>query len=450
MSGGFGAHRLHPPSLAQAVSAKQPVFWSNPNWRTLSEAATDAALGLADVRDAEARWQRFGGLLEILFPELRASAGLIESQLYPVDAFRQALTDDGSSATGRWFVKADHELPVAGSIKARGGIYEVLVHAERLALGSGWIQAEDDPCVLATPRLRECFARHRVAVGSTGNLGLSIGIAAAALGFRATVHMSSDAKAWKKIRLRARGVEVVEHEGDFGAAVAAGREQTAHDAHAYFVDDENSRELFLGYSVAALRLRKQLADLRIEIDAGRPLCVYLPCGVGGAPGGITFGLRHLLGDHVHCFFAEPLASPCMLLRLAQTDDADVSVRDFGLDNRTAADGLAVARASQFVAPLMRPLVSGVFTVADDQLFEDLYRLERSEGLRIEPSAAAALRGPMRLRQALRDADCTPGRIRATDIEPATHVLWTTGGTFVPEEEYREFHERGRMLFHSVA
>ena len=46
------------------------------------------------------------------------------------------------------------------------------------------------------PKLRAHLAEREIVVGSTGNLGLSVGLGAAALGMRAVVHMSTDAKAW--------------------------------------------------------------------------------------------------------------------------------------------------------------------------------------------------------------------------------------------------------------
>jgi D-serine dehydratase len=437
------AHASHPlpESVEDPIRRQQPLLWLNDNWRPIEVAASSSdSLGIADVVAAERRWHRWAGLLEQLFPELRPTQGAIESPLYAADSLRPLIGD--ATQAGRWLIKADHALPVAGSVKARGGLYEVLLHAEHLALQAAILQPDGDCTVLASPRARELFSQHQVIVGSTGNLGLSIGIIAAALGFQAGVHMSADAKTWKKARLRSVGVNVIEHRGDYGAAVAAGRAQAGHDARAYFVDDESSRHLFLGYSTAAIRLRQQLLATRLTVDAQHPLFVYIPCGVGGAPGGITFGLRHLFGDHVHCFFAEPVAAPCVLIRLASNLNTPVSISDLGLDGATQADGLAVGRASELVAHLVRPLVSGVFTAADDDLFHDLYALNRATGLRIEPSAAAGLRGPLWLTHSEPGARYLSVHGLADVLRNATHVVWTTGGAMVPEEEHSRFAARG--------
>jgi D-serine dehydratase len=426
--------------LEQTLRTKEPTLWLNPAWQPAAEAFALRPLGYEAIQLAEVKLARFGILLAHLFPELASRGGIIESEVTAIPRLQAALNGQG----GRWLIKGDHALPVAGSIKARGGIYEVLCHAERVAADAGLVPAHAPRTGLASPAARSLFSRHTVMVGSTGNLGLSIGAMAAALGFRAVVHMSAEAKAWKKDRLRRLGVEVVESTGDYAEAVAAGRRQALADPTAYFVDDENSELLFLGYAVAALRLRLQLAQAGVEVDGAHPLFVYLPCGVGGAPGGVTFGLRHVYGDNVHCFFAEPTASPCVFLALAASTEAPPSVHDLGIDNRTEADGLAVARASPFAVGMIRSLVSGVFTVPDTDLFEDLYRLERAEGMRIEPSAAAGFRGPGWVLGSAAGQAYLERRGLAHAMGEATHLIWTTGGAFLPAAEYEQFRQRGQQ------
>jgi D-serine dehydratase len=316
----------------------------------------------------------------------------------------------------------------------------VLKTAEKVALTHGLLNHDESYAVLAESAAKELFCRHALAVGSTGNLGLSIGIIGAALGFRVTVHMSVEAREWKKARLRACGVKVVEHRGDYRLAVAEGRRQAAADPSCHFIDDESSRDLFLGYGVAARRLAGQLADLSIPVDADHPLAVYLPCGVGGGPGGIAFGLKLLFGAHVRCYFAEPTQAPCMLLGLATGLHDQVAVQDFGLSGETAADGLAVSRPSGLVGRICAPLIDGVYTVRDDHLFRCLALLVRSEALYLEPSATAGLPGPWRI-TAMVNAPNTPKNL----VPAACHVVWATGGSMVPPAEMAAYYQRGQDL-----
>ena len=434
---------------AARLRLAEPCLWLNPWRQALAPDVQPVAgdcIGLEDTRAAAARFTRFAPLLARLFPELQATAGVIESPLLPTSGLQQAL--GLAPGQGRLWIKADHLLPVAGSIKARGGMHEVLELAERLAVQHGQIPKQAGPAdylALAEPAARALFARHQVAVGSTGNLGLAIGVAASALGFSAVVHMSLEAKEWKKDRLRQRGVQVVEHAGDYEAAVAAGRAQAAQDPFSHFVDDERSLSLLLGYSAAALHLRQQLQGAGIAVDAAHPLFVYLPCGVGGAPAGITFGLRHVLGPYVHCFFAEPVQSPCFMLQMMAGQGAHPSVYDWGLTNQTEADGLAVPRASLPAAELMAPLLSGCFTVRDDTLFRQLVQVLDATGERIEPSAAAGFGGPAMLTQTEAGRAWLAAQGLQNHLAQATHLVWTTGGLFVPPAEFERFVQRGRAL-----
>ncbi|WP_110970029.1 D-serine ammonia-lyase [Pseudomonas huaxiensis] len=426
------------PLLADLVALKEST-WLNPAIAPCAEALGDVPLTRADMDDASARLQRFAPFIQSAFPQTREAGGLIESPLHPLPALQKLLGAD----QGQLWLKADNELPISGSIKARGGIYEVLAHAERLALEAGFLQPGDDYAALDSDAARAFFGQYRIAVGSTGNLGLSIGIISARLGFQATVHMSADARQWKKDKLRAHGVTVVEYPTDYSVAVAEGRRQAEGDPYCHFVDDENSHQLFLGYAVAALRLQGQLQQAGIRVDAEHPLFVYLPCGVGGGPGGVAFGLKQVFGDAVHCLFAEPTHSPCMLLGVYTGLHDAVSVYDFGIDNVTAADGLAVGRPSGFVGRALQRLIDGYYTVSDENLYRLLAQLDASEGRRLEPSALAGVPGILRVlheQQGYRERLGLTGRHLAN----ASHLVWGTGGSMVPEAEMAAYLATGRQ------
>lgn len=428
------------PLLSEMMATKE-VFWTNPGYAPIARAALSVTAD--EVREAEERLRRFAPFIQRAFPETAEAGGLIESPLVSIGKMQSELAARfAQEIPGRLLLKCDSHLPIAGSIKARGGIYEVLAHAEELADKHGLLPVDGDYAVFASDSYRELFSRYSIAVGSTGNLGLSIGVMSAKLGFQVTVHMSADAKAWKKELLRAKGVQVVEYQSDYGKAVEEGRKQAEADPQCYFIDDENSQRLFLGYAVAAERVKKQLEEQQVVVDSEHPLFVYLPCGVGGGPGGVAYGLKLVYGDHVHCFFAEPTHSPCMLLGLMTGLHDQVAVQDFGIDNRTEADGLAVGRPSRFVGKVMESLLSGVYTVADEELYRLLRALRDSESLRLEPSALAGMPGPVRLLSTEAGQRYIEQQGLADELANATHIVWATGGSMVPAHIQEAYYAKG--------
>ena len=375
------------------------------------------------------------------FPETASTEGIIESAVVDIPQMKGALEKRYNTLIeGQLRLKKDSHLPISGSIKARGGIYEVLTHAEKLAIEAGLLTTEDNYEKLFSDEFRKFFSQYSIAVGSTGNLGMSIGIMSAKLGFSVSVHMSADARQWKKDKLRAHGVNVVEYEQDYSIAVAQGRKEAEKNPRCFFIDDENSKTLFLGYAVAGLRLKHQFETLNIPVDSEHPLFVYLPCGVGGGPGGVAFGLKLAFGDAVHCLFAEPTHSPCMLLGVYTQLHDGISVQEVGIDNITAADGLAVGRASGFVGRAMERLIDGYYTIDDQELYNLLSLLNKEEGIQLEPSALAGMTGAIHVSQA---KDYLQGlSLDSQKMHNATHLVWATGGGMVPTDEMQKYLAQG--------
>lgn len=415
------------PKIGDMMEYRE-MLWLNDNQAAAASVLPRLILSADDVLSAEARLKRFAPYLAHVFPETAVHAGIIESPLTELTRIQDSFnTVFGKEINGTFYLKEDNSLPISGSVKARGGIYEVLAFAETLALGAGLITEDDDYKKFASTDFKNHFSQYSLVCGSTGNLGLSIGIMGAELGFNVIIHMSDDARQWKKDMLRSKGVTVIEHSDDYSKAVEVGRRDSLKDSKSYFIDDENSQTLFLGYAVAAIRLKAQLQEQNIKVDKDSPLNVYLPCGVGGGPGGIAFGLKVIFGDKVNCYFAEPTHSPCMTLGMMTGYHDQISVQDFGIDNLTAADGLAVGRASGFVGQLLEKLISGSYTVSDENLFRMLAIMHDEENIKLEPSALAGVIGPV-----------------ATNSK-GTHIAWSTGGDMVPEDIYKEYYLKGKNL-----
>lgn len=394
--------------VLESLKKEESVLWLQP------EGEKKTPFSLEDIEEARDFMEAMAPLLMEVFEETRESEGKIGSRIKELPGMQQALAVD----KGRLLAKFDNELPVAGSVKARGGFYEVLSHAKKLAEKEGFYK--DDPMNIL--KNRDYYSQQEIEVASTGNLGLSIGLISAYLGFKVSVHMSADAMQWKKDLLREKGAQVYEYPGDYSAAVLEAR-AASEEKGSYFVDDEKSPYLFIGYALSAYEVRDQLDELGLLDEK---LHVYLPCGVGGAPGGIAYGLSFIL-PHAQIYFAEPTKAPAVLLGMMTGKHDEIAVRDIGLSGKTRADGLAVGRASSLVGPLMVERLQGCYTLSDEEMLVYLKMLYESEAIKVEPSACAGFKGP-----------------HFVD-EDGVHLVWLTGGSLVPDQVYENYLEEASKL-----
>jgi len=408
--------------VIREIEDLRETYWENTKLKKFSN--LDFQVSFDEVVSAENRLERFSSFLSLAFKE-EDFDGIIESPIKKINCIEKIVEQ---KVIGDVYLKCDHLLPIAGSVKARGGVYEVLKHAEDLLIKNNMLKIEDDYSVLLEKKYITFFSDYTIIVGSTGNLGLSIGIMSKALGFNCVVHMSKEAQNWKKRLLRNKGVQVIEHQSDYSKAVLEGRKAAEVERNNYFIDDEKSLDLFLGYAVAGLRLKKQLIDQKIEISKEQPLNVYIPCGVGGAPSGIAYGLKYMFKDYLNVYFIEPTHAPCVTLSMATGLGNEISIKDLGIDNQTIADGLAVGRASALACKTMKNILTGCITVSDEKLYQYLGRSYYLLDEKLEPSATAGFEGFKYTKQG------------------GTHIVWATGGRLMPEDvfnDYLESYKKGR-------
>lgn len=191
----------HP--VVHDLQEEKEILWINPDQVPFAQA--QLALTMADIDDAEQRLLRFAPLIMKHFPETIPAQGIIESPLVCISNMQRVLQEkEQMQIDGTLLLKQDSDLAIAGSVKARGGIYEVLKHTEDLALQHGLLSEQDvqngnAQAYAALADRKAFFHQYTVQVGSTGNLGLSIGIMSAVIGYQTVVHMSADARQWKKI-----------------------------------------------------------------------------------------------------------------------------------------------------------------------------------------------------------------------------------------------------------
>jgi D-serine dehydratase len=134
-----------------------------------------------------------------------------------------------------------------------------------------------------------------------------------------------------------------------------------------------------------------------------------------------------------------------LLGLLTGLNDQVSVQDFGLDNRTAADGLAVPRPSAFAGKAAGHLISACMTVSDERLFQYLKALKDTENHWIEPSAAAGIIGPQMLLGSRAGQHYLAEHQLADKMVNATHLFWATGGGMVPEKNKEAYYAQASGL-----
>ena len=161
----YAAKLIEQDATLKEIAEQKETLWVNPKFLPfeMTDAVCQLVVSDADIADAEARLERFAPFIRKCFPETECTNGIIESPLKPIPEMQKGLIEaTGSPISGNLFLKMDSHLAVAGSVKARGGIYEVLKHAEDLAIAAGKLKVTDNYEKLCSDEMRAFFNQYTV------------------------------------------------------------------------------------------------------------------------------------------------------------------------------------------------------------------------------------------------------------------------------------------------
>jgi D-serine dehydratase len=124
---------------------------------------------------------------------------------------------------------------------------------------------------------------------------------------------------------------------------------------------------------------------------------------------------------------------------------NVCVQDFGIDNVTAADGLAVGRTSGFVGKTLEKLMSGCYSVTDENMYRLLATMADSENIFLEPSALAGVCGIVNILTSKEGKKYLRDNNLEDKVKNINHIAWATGGSMVPKNIMDEYYNKGVSL-----
>ncbi|MDI2127085.1 threonine ammonia-lyase [Yinghuangia seranimata] len=268
---------------------------------------------------------------------------------------------------------------------------------ERMAGARLWLKAENlqrggsfkiRGALLAVDRLVAAGSRGVVAQ-STGNHALAVALAAAQHRLPAVLVLPTDAAPTKVRRIRETGAEVLQAGTTLAERVAVVEEvgeTCGYDA----VDPYQNPDVVAGQGTAT-------AELLHQVDAadGRLDAVVLPVGGGSAVAGAVLATA---GQGVDVYAAEPGAVPALTAALRAGGPVTVDAKP------TIADGLRPDRIGRLPYDLVHDAVAEVFTIDEDAIAEALRLALVHARLLVEPAAATALAGALRLAAAGRARD----------------------------------------------
>lgn len=260
---------------------------------------------------------------------------------------------------------------------------------ERVAGARLWLKAENlqrggsfkmRGALLAMERLTGAGSLGVIAQ-STGNHAIAVALAAARYRLPAVLVLPTDAAPAKVRRIREAGAEVLRAGTTLAERIAVVEElgnTRGYDA----IDPYQNPDVVAGQGTAT-------ADLLHQVDAadGRLDAVVLPVGGGSAVAGACLATA---GQGIDVYGAEPSAVPALTAALRAGGPVTVEAKP------TIADGLRPDRIGQLPYDLAHDTVAEVFTIDECAIAEAMRLVLVHARLLVEPAAATALAGALRL------------------------------------------------------